>query len=153
MIIAFILHHEIRKTVHSYPLHIHIFYLQLTFKHIWTNHLSINNRGRALVETKTSNDNNNKNITTTMTSNVCVLCSPTTIFVWFCFSVRCVRCWNCPKFMHKFKYTSMLVLHPQDSSICTTSPYIFTVAIWRVAFEKPSESPKQMGLLWTPLDE
>ena len=53
---------------------------ELTFKYIWAILLSPEKvRG-----TKTSNDNNSNNITTTATSNVCISCLPTTIFVQFC---------------------------------------------------------------------
>ena len=53
---------------------------ELTFKYIWTILLS----PEKVRETKTSNDNNSNNITTTATSNVCISCVPTTIFVQFC---------------------------------------------------------------------
>ena len=54
------------------------------FKYFRANHLSKNNKGCALVGTKTSSDNRKSNNTPTTTSNVCILCLPTTIFVQFC---------------------------------------------------------------------
>ena len=53
---------------------------ELTFKCIWTDHLSKRNKGCALVGTKTSNNNSKSNNTTTTISNVCILCLPTTTF-------------------------------------------------------------------------
>jgi hypothetical protein len=50
----------------------------------FTPHLFKDNRGCALVGTRTSNDNHENNNTTTTTSIVCIPCLPTTIFVSFC---------------------------------------------------------------------
>ena len=66
---------RVSESIHMY-LHA---YLKLTFKDIWTNHLSKNTKGCTLVGTKTSNKT-----TTTTTLNVCIPCLPTTIFVQFC---------------------------------------------------------------------
>jgi hypothetical protein len=48
-------------------------------RYIWTNHLCKDNKGCALVATKTSNDYSKNNNTTTTTLNVCMPCIPTTI--------------------------------------------------------------------------
>ena len=56
---------------------------ELTFKYIWTNHLSKTIRDVHLWGQKhqTSNNNNNSNNTTITTSNVCIPHLPTIIFV------------------------------------------------------------------------
>jgi hypothetical protein len=73
-------------------------------KFIWTTHLFKNNKGCALVGTQTSNDNNKSNNTTTINSNVCIPCLPTTIIVVVLrSSAHHIGGWNCTKFMHKFQ--------------------------------------------------
>ena len=78
-----------------------------TFKYIWTNRLSKNNRGCALVRTKTSNDNNkqqhnNHNFeclySMFINHHICVI-------LWHI--VRHIDSWNCPKFMHISKNTKI----------------------------------------------
>ena len=60
---------------------------KLTFKYIWINHLFRNYKEFALVGTKTLNNNNKSNNMITTTSNVCIMCLQTIIFVWFCDSM------------------------------------------------------------------
>ena len=84
----------------------------MTFKYIWTNHLSKKNRGCILVGTKHwNNDNKTNNITTTIL-DVCSSCSPT-IFVWFYDLVYVIlgTYWRLelPRFMDRSKYTELLV--------------------------------------------
>lgn len=56
----------------------------LTFKYVWTNHLSTNSKTCALVGTKKikSTDNNKSNNTTSTTLNVYISCLPIIIFVY-----------------------------------------------------------------------
>ena len=50
------------------------------------------------------------NNTTTATSNICIPCSPSTIFVWFCDLVYVMlMVVIVPKVMHKSKDTKILV--------------------------------------------
>ena len=51
------------------------------FEYIWTNHMSNVNNGCPLERKKTSNDNIKNNNKTTTTLNICIPCSPNTIFV------------------------------------------------------------------------
>ena len=54
---------------------------KFTFEYIWTNYMSKSNKRCVLVGTKIANDNNTSNNITITISNVCILCSPTIIFV------------------------------------------------------------------------
>ena len=55
-----------------------------TLKYIWTNHLSKNNKGCALLGTKHQTYNIKSNNTIITTSNVCIPCSSTTIYLYGC---------------------------------------------------------------------
>ena len=77
------------------------------FQYIWTNHLTKNNKGCALVGTKTSNNNNKSNDITT--TNFKWLYSIPPYFGSLQSSVHHIGGWNYPKLMHKSKYTSIIV--------------------------------------------
>ena len=79
--------------------------LELTFNYIWANHLCKNNKGCALVGTKTSNNNKNNNNTSTTTSNVSTPCLQPPNLCSFIPIVHHIDRWSCPKFMHISKFT------------------------------------------------
>ena len=56
---------------------------KLTFKYIWSNHLSKNQKRCALVVIKISNNNRKRNNTTIITLNVSISCLPIAIFMQF----------------------------------------------------------------------